>query len=398
MAAASDMGFLVDASIYLAASIISVTLFTRLRLGALLGYLAAGVLIGPHMLGLISDAQSVFHTAEFGVVLLLFIIGLELKPAKLWALRQAIFGLGVAQLLLTGLVLAALVGVVLDLRWEAAIIVGFALALSSTAFAMQLMKENGTLNSPRGETAFGILLLQDLAIVPLLALVALLGGSQKMAPSSTLWLEAASVVGAVVAVVVAGRYLLNPLFRLIAATGAREVLAGAALLVVVGTAAIFTNLGLSMALGAFLAGVALADSEFRHQLEADIEPFRGLLMGLFFVAVGMSLDFTVIKAAWLLVLGLTAGVLLVKAGLLYLLVRSFKGTQHDARAIAATLLQGGEFGFVLFGAAVVAGLLLEQTSSVLQSSRSRWRSRLLAHVWRVASSSTMHNKERAAMG
>jgi glutathione-regulated potassium-efflux system protein KefB len=364
MAAGGDIGLLKDATIYLAASVVAVPLFQRLKLGAILGYLMAGVVIGPAVLGLIGETGDVLRIAEFGVVLLLFIIGLELKPARLWALRRAIFGLGLAQVVVTGAALAVVVGFILELRWQGALIAGFALALSSTAFAVQILKERGELNSPKGETAFAVLLFQDLAIVPLLALVALLSGGAAESDRPA-WITALGTLAAVGGVVVAGRYGLNPLFRILAGTGAREVLAAAALLIVVGTSAAFAALGLSMALGAFLAGVALADSEFRHQLEADIEPFRGLLLGLFFIAVGMGLDLAVIKAEWLRIAALVIALVSVKMLVLYTLVRLFKGNRCDARDIAATLAQGGEFGFVLFSAAALAGLFAQGVASSL---------------------------------
>jgi glutathione-regulated potassium-efflux system protein KefB len=367
MAAAADSTFLVNAAVYLGAAAIAVPIFTRAKLGAILGYLAAGILIGPYALGLISGSstESVRSFAEFGVVLLLFVIGLELRPSRLWAMRREIFGLGLSQLLLSGALLGVSVGLLLGLSWKAAVIIGPALALSSTAFAVQVFKERGELNTPKGETAFSILLFQDLAIVPLLALVALLAGNQEAASTQPGWLKALIMIAAVGGVIIAGRYLLTPLFRLIAQSGAREALAAAALLIVVGTAALMNYIGLSMALGAFLAGVMLAESEFRHQLEADIEPFRGLLLGLFFIAIGMGLDLSVVKNQALLLLALVAIFCSVKFVSIFAVLRFFKTARNAALGIAAAIAQGGEFGFVLFGQALAAKLIDAQTASLL---------------------------------
>ncbi len=369
MAAAGDITLLKDASVYLAAALVTVPLFTRFKLGAILGYLAAGIFIGPFALGLISDgsSSSVMGIGEFGVVLLLFVIGLELRPERLWQLRRLIFGLGAAQVFVCGALLALAVAGLLGLQFKAAIVVGSALALSSTAFAMQLLQERGELNTPKGETAFAILLFQDLAIVPLLALVAFLAGTTSGSEQSP-WLRAAISIGAIVGVIAAGRFLLNPLLRIIARTGARESLAAAALFVVVGTATLMSAIGLSMALGAFLAGVVLADSEFRHQLEADIEPFRGLLLGLFFIAVGMALDLQVVLRHIGSVLMLVLALLVIKTAAITLLAKSFCASWREARGIGALIAQGGEFAFVLFATASQAGLISAAESSLLAAS------------------------------
>ncbi len=367
MSAPLDNSMFINAAVYLGAAAIAVPIFTRVKLGAILGYLAAGILIGPYVLGLISgsSSDSVRSFAEFGVVLLLFVIGLELRPSRLWAMRRDIFGLGLSQLLLTGAVLGAVIGLLLGLSWKAALVIGPALALSSTAFAMQVFKERGELNTPKGETAFAILLFQDLAIVPLLALVALLAGNHETASAQPGWLKALIMIAAVGGVIVVGRYLLTPIFRLIAQSGAREALAAAALLIVVGTAALMNYIGLSMALGAFLAGVMLAESEFRHQLEADIEPFRGLLLGLFFIAIGMGLDLTVVKDQALLLLALVCLFILVKFGSIFAVLRFFNTSRDAALGISAAIAQGGEFGFVLFGQSLSAKLIEAQTASLL---------------------------------
>lgn len=368
MSAGADITLLKDASIYLASALITVPLFTRFKLGAILGYLAAGILIGPFALGLISRSasSSVMGIGEFGVVLLLFVIGLELRPERLWQLRRLIFGLGLAQVLLCGALLGVAVTLLLGLSLKASIIIGGALALSSTAFALQLLQERGELNTPKGETAFAILLFQDLSIVPLLALVAFLSGVSDGA-SQTPAFRAVLGIAAIVGVILTGRFLLNPALRLIARSGARESLAAAALFVVVGTAALMSAIGLSMALGAFLAGVVLADSEFRHQLEADIEPFRGLLLGLFFIAVGMALDLAVVANNISKILLLVLMLLSLKMLIITLLSKIFCQSWRDARGISALIAQGGEFAFVMFGAATTAKLITPADASILSA-------------------------------
>ncbi len=368
MAEPQNADALINAVIFLGAAALAVPLFTRLKLGAILGYLAAGIVIGPHGLGLLrhADPAALRSTAEFGVVLLLFVIGLELRPTRLWTLRREIFGLGLLQVLVSGAMLAAGVYIALGLGYKSAIVTGFALALSSTAFAIQIFKDRGELNTPKGETAFSILLFQDLAIVPLLALVAVLGvadaGQVAQRPG---WLSALMMAGAVLGVIVAGRFLLTPLFRLIAQSGAREALAAGALLVVAGTAALMNSIGLSMALGAFLAGVMLADSEFRHQLEADIEPFRGLLLGLFFIAIGMGLDLAVVQSQWMSLVIVVVVLITIKMISIAALVKAFRTPTDAAVSIAATLAQGGEFSFVLFAQSVDVQLLSAAQASLL---------------------------------
>ncbi len=351
-----------NAAVFLTAAVVSVPVFKRLKLGSVLGYLAAGAVIGPFGAGFISDAQRVLHFAEFGVVLLLFIIGLELKPSRLWSLRRDIFGLGLSQVMVTGAILSG-IGWLLGLALSTALVVGFGLALSSTAFALQILEEKGELNSSHGNTAFAILLFQDMAIVPLLALVAVLGPSTPSA--DPLWLDIVKVVGVIAAILVIGKYLLNPALRFIAKTKASEIFTAAALLLVVVAALMVSAVGMSMALGAFLAGVLLADSEFRHQLETDIEPFRGLLLGLFFIAVGMSVDWSLVLHNWLTVLGVVLGLVFVKALLIYPLCRLFGSPDRDAQRVAVTLSQGGEFAFVLFSAAVLGGVMDRELSNLL---------------------------------
>lgn len=347
----------------LAGAIIAAPLFKRLGLGTVLGYLAAGLLIGP-LANLITDGEQVLHFSELGVVFLLFVIGLELKPSRLWTLRHAIFGLGAAQVIVTGALLTGLIVALALMNWQAALITGFGLALSSTAFAMQILEERGETTMPHGQTSFAILLFQDLAIVPLLAMVPVLapGSATHEADPLGKFLIAVICVGAIIAV---GRYLLNPLFRFIANTGAREVMIAAALFVVLGAATLMQFAGLSMAMGAFIAGVLLAESSYRHELEADIEPFRGVFLGLFFMAVGLSLDLDVILQNWQAILLAVPVFMAIKALVVYLLARIFRNNHNDAIRVAFFLPQGGEFGFVLFSAAAAAGLMTGSAASEL---------------------------------
>ncbi|MEM9138472.1 MAG: monovalent cation:proton antiporter-2 (CPA2) family protein [Pseudomonadota bacterium] len=355
---------LIDAATYLGAAVVAVPLFNRLKLGSVVGYLCAGAVIGPYGLGLIEDAQSALHFAEFGVVLLLFVIGLELQPSRLWRLRSEIFGLGLLQVLLTGVVIT---GAIYGMGWMSlnpAIAVGAALALSSTAFAIQILRESGDLTKPYGDRAFSILLFQDLAIVPLLALVSLLSPWQHSDGGSPI-AGIAIALAAIIGLIVVGHYLLRPLFHIIAATKADEIFTAAALLVVLGSAIAMQYAGLSMALGAFLAGVLLAESEFRHQLELDIEPFRGLLLGLLFIAVGMSVAWPLIAKNWMIVVAGALALFALKFGIIVGLSRLFRSPWQDALRIGAVLGQGGEFGFVLFTVAITAGLLTQNEAFLL---------------------------------
>src|SRR5712692_3456988 len=309
------MSFLYEAVFFLMAAVITVPLSKRLGLGTVLGYLVAGAVIGPWGLGLIGDVDNVLRFSELGVVLLLFIIGLELEPARLWELRKPVFGLGLAQVLVTGLLLM-LVGVALGLPAPTALIVGLVLSLSSTAFALQLLTEKGQLNTPHGDTAFAILLFQDLAVIPLLAIIPLLGTSGVGMDQADVFVDIIKAVAVIGIVIVGGRWLLRPFLRFAAMTVSQEIFTAAALLVVMGTALLLQQAGLSMALGAFLAGVLLASSEYRHELEADIEPFKGLLLGLFFMAVGMSIDLGLIIHKPLTILALVLGLMAVKSAVL----------------------------------------------------------------------------------
>lgn len=356
MAAAETPGFLPEAVVYLGASVVLVPLFVRAKLGAVLGYLAAGILIGPSALGLVSQPERVLQYAEFGIVLLLFVIGLELQPSRLWAMRRDIFGLGTAQVVMCGLALTLTIKALTTLSWEASLVVGLPLGLSSTALVMQLLAERSLSGTSFGERSFSILLFQDISIVPLLTIVGALSRvPDPNAPPG--WQVAAMTVAALGSLVLVGKYLLPTVFRLIGNLGAREAFVAAALLSVMGSAYFMASLGLSMALGAFVAGVMLADSPYRHALEADIEPFRGLLLGLFFIAIGMTLDLDTVQGQWLLVLTLVVALMAVKTLVIMVLAKMFGKDWLSSFRIGLLLSQGGEFGFVLFAEAQ-RGLLL----------------------------------------
>jgi len=361
---ASDTGSdLIQVVALLGAGVVDVPLFKRLGLGSVLGYLTAGLVIGPFGIGLFHEPEAVLHVAELGVVMFLFIIGLEMQPSRLWGLRRDIFGLGLIQVLGCGALLTG-VGILGELPWQVAFIAAMGFVLSSTAVIMQMMDERGETKTPAGQRNVAILLLEDLAIVPLLAVVALLSP----APSEgNAWVAAGIAVGAVVGVVAVGVFLLNPMFRLLAAAKAREVMTAAALLVVLGTALVMDLSGLSMAMGAFLAGVLLSESTFRHQLEADIEPFRGLLLGLFFLSVGMSLNIAVIATDWPLILGAVVAFMAVKGVGIYLVARIFRSQHPEALRRALLMAQGGEFAFVLYASAANVGLFDATINAVLNA-------------------------------
>lgn len=366
MAAESAGMGLGQAVALLAAGVVAVPLFRKAGLGSVLGYLAAGLVIGPFGIGVVDDPVAILHVAELGVVLFLFIIGLEMRPSRLWSLRREMFGLGVAQVVTCGALLSG-VAMLGGLPPAAAVIGAMGFVLSSTAVIMQMLEERGELPTPAGQRAVAVLLLEDLAIVPLLALVAVLASIAGTATgeSRPAWQGIAIGLASIAALVAAGRWLLNPMFRILARSGAREVMTAAALLVVLGAAVFLQWGGLSMALGAFLAGVLLSESTFRHQLEADVEPFRGILLGLFFLSVGMSLDLAVVAADWLLVAAGVLAFMLVKAIGIYGIARLF-GAQHpEAWKRAALFAQGGEFAFVLYTAALTAGLFDARTGAVL---------------------------------
>ncbi|MBN9347121.1 MAG: cation:proton antiporter [Devosia sp.] len=341
----------------LAAGVIAVPIFKRAGLGSVLGYLAAGLAIGPFGLRLIADPESILHVSELGVVLFLFIVGLEMEPSRLWNLRKQIFGLGILQVGICGALLTG-VGVLLGLSPAVAFVAGMGFVLTSTAIVMQILTERGDLASPAGQKIVSILLLEDLAIVPLLAVVALLAPqSAGEAVSTPVWISILIAVGCIAALNLIGRWVLNPMFRFLADARAREVMTAAALLVVLGAALLFQFGGLSMAMGAFLAGVLLSTSTFRHQLEADVEPFRGILLGLFFLAVGMSLDLNVVWANWQTIAIMVAAYMVVKGGAIFILARLLKSKVADALERALLMAQGGEFAFVLFTTAAASGLI-----------------------------------------
>ncbi len=363
MAGAADTTNLREAVVFLAAAAVMVPLFNRFRLGAVLGYLTAGMLIGPSGLGLISEIEDILRFGEYGIVLLLFVIGLELQPARLWSLRRDIFALGTLQLLTCGLALTGALMLITGFTWQAALVVGLPLALSSTALVIQFLQEKGEMNTPAGERTFSILLLQDLAIVPLLLLVSAFSRlPDPNAPEGGMLILYSLL--AIAGLSLIGRFVLNPLMKLFGQVGTRDIFVIAALLTVLGASLLMASFGLSMALGAFIAGVMLADSPYRHELEADIEPFRGLLLGLFFLAVGMTLNLRVVLDNPGLVLLLVVVVVLVKSLIISGLARLFGSPWHEAVPMGLLLSQGGEFAFVLLSAAV-AGLLIAPAAASL---------------------------------
>lgn len=346
-------------ALFLAATVIVVPLFRWLKLGAVLGYLAAGVVIGPSVLRLVDDVDAILHFAEFGVVLLLFVIGLELKPARLWVMRRPVFGTGGAQVVFTTIALAAAASA-LGQPLLQSLVIGFALSLSSTALILQVLAERNELKDHHGRSAFGILLFQDIAVMPALALLPLAAGG-----GSFDWRDVVLGLAVLLGVSFGGRYVLRPLLRIVAQTRVHEAFTAAALLVVVGTALVFDAAGLSMALGAFIAGVLLADNEYRHELEADIGPFKGLLLGLFFIAVGMSANVRLLAEEPLLVFGLLAGFLALKTAVMWAVARSTGHHGAIARRLAVAMSGGGEFAFVLFALATGDSVLDPATADLL---------------------------------
>ena len=359
--------WLINSLIYLSAAVIAVPLSQALGLGAIIGYLAAGIAIGPWGLGLVSDVQDILHFAEFGVVLMLFLVGLELEPKRLWSLRRPIFGWGSAQVLGCMLALTA-VAMFLGVAWRVALVAGLGLALSSTAIALQVLRERNLLPTSSGQSSFAILLFQDVAVIPVLALLPLLALVPESTGSSVFSgkeFEALKIVAVIGGIVLVGHLALRPVLRWIARSRTPEIFTAAALLLVVGIAALMQLVGLSMALGAFLAGVLLAESEYRRELETDIEPFKGLLLGLFFMAVGMSIDFGVLRASPGLMAALVAGFLAIKAVVIFTLARLMKLPFQERPVFTLLLAQGGEFAFVVFQAAAGANVLPAQTASLL---------------------------------
>ncbi|HEX9660173.1 MAG TPA: monovalent cation:proton antiporter-2 (CPA2) family protein, partial [Rhodothermales bacterium] len=365
-------GFFFQAFVYLAAAVVAVPIAKRLGLGSVLGYLLAGVAIGPFGLELVGqEGQDVMHFAEFGVVMMLFVVGLELEPTLLWRLRTPILGLGGLQVLATALLIMG-AALVLGLPWQAAAAVGMTLALSSTAIVLQTLNEKSLMKTSGGQGSFAVLLFQDIAVIPMLALFPLLAihgetasighgdathGATTWIAGWPGWMQTLAVLASVAVIVVAGKYLTRPIFRAIAATRMREVFTAAALLLVIGIALLMTQVGLSPALGTFLAGVVLANSEYRHELESDIDPFKGLLLGLFFIAVGASIDFRLILESPWLIAGLVLAVIAVKFGVLFGLSRVFKFSLDQGFLLAFALPQVGEFAFVLFSFANQEGVL-----------------------------------------
>ncbi|MDB5811574.1 MAG: potassium transporter [Betaproteobacteria bacterium] len=348
--------------ILLLTAVVLVPLFQRFKLGAVLGYLAAGMVIGPWGFGVVGATESTLHLAELGVVLLLFLIGLELDPARLWTLRRTVFGLGGAQVGVTGGVLA-LAATLFGLGWHAAVVIGLGLALSSTALVMASLAERGQLNTVHGREAFAVLLFQDLAVIPALALLPLLAGGA--AHGSAQWLMAAKGFAVISVVIGASRILVRPALKFIAFHSSREVFTAAALLMVVGSALIMEKIGLSMSLGAFLAGVLLADSEFRHELEADIEPFKGLLLGLFFMAVGMGANLELVLNEPVKLISLALALMAIKLGVMYAISRAIGAGNETAQRVSVALAQGGEFAFVLFSTAAAIGIIDAATTDLL---------------------------------
>ncbi len=359
---ADGSNIILDAVVILGAAAIAAPLFKKIGLGTVLGYLSVGILLGP-ILNYISDGEQILHVAELGVVLLLFIVGLELNPSRLWDMRRQIFGLGASQVILSGIVLTSLAWA-FYFPLNAAIVVGFGLALSSTAFALQLLEDSNEDRTPHGKKAFSILLFQDLAIAPLLVAVPLLAAGTMELTGDGLK-QVAIAIGCLVALIAAGRYALNPLFGIIADTGAREAMIAAALFIVIASAVLMQFAGLSMAMGAFVAGVMLAESSYRHQLEADIEPFRGILLGLFFVAVGLAVNLQIVWSNLWLILTIVPAAMAIKAAIIYLLCRLFDTNHNDSIRVAFVLPQHGEFAFVLFSAAIAVALLTPQEASFL---------------------------------
>ncbi len=363
MAAEGMGGNLVQVVALLTAGVVAEPIFRRMGLGSILGYLAAGLVIGPFGIGIFSEPEAILHVAELGVVMFLFIIGLEMQPSRLWALRREIFGLGALQVGVCSLLLTG-VGIATGFPVSVSFVAGAGFVLTSTAIVMQILDERGDKSSPKGQRIVSILLLEDLAIVPLLALVAFLAPGGEEASLATRLLDVGIGIASIIGLVVAGRYLLNPLFRILADSRAREVMTAAALLVVLGSALAMQLGGLSMAMGAFLAGVLLSESTFRHQLEADIEPFRGILLGLFFMAVGMSLDLTVVIVNWMGIAFYVAAYMLVKAIGIYLVARIRSG-HREATERAVMMAQGGEFAFVLYSSATAVGIIDADANATL---------------------------------
>ena len=355
---------LVDGAVMLGAALFFVTLFRKLGLGATLGYIVAGAIIGPNALRLIGEADSIMAVSEIGIALLLFLVGLELNPTRLWRLKKDIFGLGLMQVLICGFALAGLIHLALDFSFEASIAIGLPLALSSTAQVLPMLRNTGQLNHPRGERAFSVLLFQDLSIVPMITIIAAMSRAPVDPSAPPGAMLALYTIGAIIGLVAVGHFILNPLFRLIGRFGERELFIVAGLFAVIASAALMHALHLSTALGAFIAGVMLAESPYRHELESDVEPFRSILLGLFFLSVGMLIDFNTVAARPGLVFGLAVGIIVVKAILIAGLAFMFGMRKGRAIWLGLLLSQAGEFGFVLFGQAASAQLITTEAASL----------------------------------
>ena len=354
-------------AIMLGTALLFVTVFRRLGLGATLGYIVGGALIGPQLLSLVNDPEDLSSISEIGIALLLFIVGLELKPSRLWRLRKDIFGLGLAQVVLCGLALSLFIHLTLDVSPEAALAIGLPLGLSSTAQVLPMLRSDGDLNTPAGERTFSILLFQDLAIVPMITIIAAMSRVPPDPSDPSGFTLARSTLGALVAVVLAGRWVLKRLFRMFGRMGERELFVVAGLFTVIAAAELMHELGLSVALGAFIAGVMLAESPYRHELESDVEPFRSILLGLFFLAVGMMLDLSVIAQSPGLVLGVALAVIVIKAGIIACLARAFGNGWPRSIRLGLLISQAGEFGFVLFAQAAAAQLILPEAASLFSA-------------------------------
>ncbi|MGX1996383.1 monovalent cation:proton antiporter-2 (CPA2) family protein [Xanthomonas axonopodis pv. cassiae] len=364
MSQPAESSELINVVVLLGAAVVAIPLFRRLGLGSVLGYLAAGLAIGPFGLGLFNEPQAILHVAELGVVMFLFVIGLEMRPSHLWSLRKEIFGLGTLQIAVCALVLTG-VGMLLGFALPVAFVAASGFVLTSTAVVMQLLAERGDVALPPGQKIVAILLFEDLLIVPLLAIVAWMGASGDPQAASQRWQGIGIGLACIVGLLAAGRWLLNPLFRILAASKAREVMTAAALLVVLGAALLMQVGGLSMAMGAFLAGVLLSESTFRHQIEADIEPFRGILLGLFFLGVGMSLDLRVVAADWRLIVVGVLALMVGKGVCIYAVARLMRSDHRQALDRGVLMAQGGEFAFVLFAAASASGVIDAQVNASL---------------------------------
>ncbi|MBC7983508.1 MAG: cation:proton antiporter [Candidatus Obscuribacterales bacterium] len=358
------MSLLAQVAVFLAATVIAIPLFRKFRLSSVLGYLVAGFAIGPWGFGVVTDPEGILHIAEFGVVLLLFVIGLELQPSRLRAMRKAIFGVGLAQVAITTVVFT-LMGRAFGLAVNTAFIAGFALSLSSTPLVLQLLAERDQLNTHHGRSSFGILLFQDIAVMPVLAILPFLSSSAQIQDWNAALFGAGKALVVLALLVFGGRYVLRPVLRVVAQTKVREAFTAVALLVVIGTALLVNAVGLSMALGAFVAGLLLADSEYRHELEADIEPFKGLLLGLFFISVGMMANLGIVRDQPWQVAGLVSGLLIAKFAVIWLLAKRSGHSGESARSMAFALPQAGEFGFVLFSLAVGYGLMEPSLAELL---------------------------------